>query len=208
MTAENTLNVDLDRRVSGSPRYKAHSVSEYFQESSLDWWKPTQDAYLDQSDQIRKWVHGNSFRNALEIGPGFGRITQIILPQTEKLTLIEVNEKAARQLGHKFSSARILRMPVENYEWNEKFDLIVAVEVMVHIPKIPELLDRVSAGLDNGGRFITSITPDLFYKGKRTIIHRGINIGEFEIAMNTRGLEIVEKRQKDQLLSYELVKRK
>jgi 2-polyprenyl-3-methyl-5-hydroxy-6-metoxy-1,4-benzoquinol methylase len=90
--------------------------------------------------------------------------------------------------------------------WKGNYGLVVAVEILVHIPNLPSLLDGVTDSLDKGGLFITSITPDDFYKGRRTIIHRGINPEEFANALYQRRLSVVEKVREDNILTYCLVK--
>jgi predicted TPR repeat methyltransferase len=207
MTAERTLVVDLDQRIDKSPRFQANSVREYFQNSKLDWWKTTEPAYLNQERLVSRWLEGKCFQYGLEIGPGFGRITKLITPKVENLTLIEINKRAIKKLYRQFPSARILNKPAENFEdWEGNYGLIVAVEILVHIPNLPNLLDAINRSLNKGGLFITSITPDDFYKGKRTIIHRGINPEEFADALNQRKLSVVEKVQKDNILTYCLSK--
>lgn len=208
MTVENTLNVDLDRRVQNSPRFKANTVHEYFQNSSLDWWKPKETPYLKQEFLIKKWLEGKRFKKGLEIGPGFGRITDIIAPRVERLTLVEINKKAIRSLGKKFPLAKILKIPAEKHtEWSGRYSIIVAVEVLVHIPNLPELLDVIAKSLEKEGVFITSITPDNFYKKKHTIIHRGINQEAFENALSQRNFRIIEKVQNEHLSTYLLTKK-
>lgn len=208
MTTENTLNVDLNQRVLNSPRFKASTVSEYFRNNSLDWWKPKESPYLTQEFLIKKWLEGKRFKKGLEIGPGFGRITDIIAPRVERLTLVEINRKAIRSLEIKFSQAKILKVPAEKYaDWRGRYGIIAAVEVLVHIPNLPELLDMIAESLEKGGLFITSITSDNFYKKKHTIIHRGINQKEFENALSQRQFKVDEKVQNKHLLTYLLKKK-
>lgn len=207
MSAERTLVADLDQRIESSPRFNANSVREYFQNSKLDWWKPTEASYVQQEHLIAAWLKGKHFRDGLEIGPGFGRITRLIAPKVENLTLVEINKRAVKKLTTQFPTSRILNNAAEDFgEWQGKYGLIAAVEILVHIPNLPPLLDAVTGSLDRGGTFITSITPDDLYKGKHTIIHRGINPEEFEDALGLRGLSVIEKIRKDNTLTYLSVK--
>ena len=207
MTTERTLVVDLDKRINNSPRFQDGSVREYFRNSKLEWWKPTEPAYINQELLIADWLKGKHFQNGLELGPGFGRITNLIAPCVENLTLVEINKRAVKKLTAQFPTARILNKAVENFDdWKGNYSLIVAVEILVHIPDLSSLISRVSNSLDRGGVFITSITPDNFYNGKRTIIHRGINKEEFEKALYQNKLMIAQKVQNDHVLTYSLVK--
>ena len=189
MPEESSLVVDLDGRVSGSPRFSADTVGGYFTDSTLRWWRPDTEDYDFQGRRIAEWLAGETFETAVELGPGFGRITGLIEPVTTDLTLVETNKKAIGVLQSEFPDVDILQALVEEYGlWAGagKYDLVAAVELLVHIPNIPELLDNVAQSLKVGGRFITSITPDTYYTGRPTYIHRGINRDEFEHALGAR----------------------
>lgn len=209
MVTERTLEVDLDQRVLNSPRFKAKSVQEYFQNSRLDWWKPKELPYLLQEEIIENWLKNKKFQRGLEIGPGFGRITKHLYPRVENLKLVEVNKKAIKSLEKQFSQAKIIRSAVENYSsWRNNYELIVAVEVLVHIPNVRRLVREVSESLEEGGIFIASITPDNKYGNKRTIIHRGINQKEFEGVLAEYKFVPKEKKVVGHLLTYCLIKKK
>lgn len=208
MTAERTLVVDLDQRIRRSPRFRADGVREYFRNSKLDWRKPSTPEYINQEKLIAKWVEGKRFEKGLELGPGFGRITKLIAPKIENLKLVEINNRAVKKLTKEFPSATILNRAVEDFEnWQGNYGLVVAVEILVHIPNLPNLLDSITHSLDKGGLFITSITSDDFYKNKHTIIHRGINPSEFEEELDKQQLSIIESVRKDNNLLY-LIKRR
>ena len=207
MTTERTLVVDLDKRISDSPRFQDNSVREYFKNSKLDWWKPTEPAYINQELLIVDWLKGKYFQNGLELGPGFGRITNLIAPYVENLTLVEINKRAVKKLSVQFPTARILNKAAEDFDqWNGGYGLIVAVEILVHIPDLSSLISSVSGSLDRGGTFITSITPDNFYKGKHTIIHRGINKEEFEKALYQNKLLVAQEVQNDHIVTFSVIK--
>lgn len=205
--APETLLVDLDNRIRNSPRFKATSISEYFQSSRLDWWKPTQEEYVDQENLIGSWLERQWFAKGLEIGPGFGRITKLIFPQVEELDLVEINQKAIKDLSRQFPTTNIFNTNVENFDMRKgKYDLVVAVEVLVHVPDISGLLESISQSLDKNGVFITSITPSECYGNKYTVIHRGIDPLEFEMSLAQNGLSVLEKSQIGHHLTYCLVK--
>jgi len=207
MNPENSLNVDLDSRVKTSPRFKSDTVGDYFKYSKLDWWKPTSQEYTDQENIIETWLENRFFKRGLEIGPGFGRITDIISPHTDQLTLLEINQKAIKYLHQKFPLTTLVDGNVNNFDlWKGKFDLIAAVEILVHIPDISSLLDVVSESLNEEGVFITSITPKEKYGHKYTVIHRGIDPDEFENSLLSRGLQISKRTQTGNHINYEITK--
>jgi 2-polyprenyl-3-methyl-5-hydroxy-6-metoxy-1,4-benzoquinol methylase len=209
MEKENTLITDLNRRIEKAGRYKATSMGQYFEDSRLDWWKPEEkEPYIQQKEQINKWLDNNSFRNTLEIGPGFGRITQLLSNHTDDLTLVEVNKKANRMLKKTFPNSLLIEDSIEDAvdKLTDRYELICAVEILVHIPNIPWLLKEIHNRLDDDGIFITSITKDTAYQNRYTVIHRGINPLEFENEIDEVGFTIVDKVEHDHLLTYLLTK--
>ena len=122
--------------------------------------------------------------------------------------MVEVNEKANRKLKKSFPTAMIIEDSIEDSIENlmEKYELICAVEILVHIPNIPKLLQGVHNRLDDDGIFITSITKDTAYQNKYTVIHRGINSVEFENEIHKVGFTIVDEVEHDHLLTYLLTK--
>jgi len=209
MTPEYTLNVDLNSRVKNSPRYNADSVGEYFKSSQLDWWKPTNQEYIDQENIIDSWLKGKTFSRGLEIGPGFGRITNLIAPNTKQLVLVEINQRANRHLHHNYPLATIVDTNVDNFDlWKGKYDLIAAIEILVHIPNILALLDVVAESLEDNGMFITSITPKELYGNTYTVIHRGIDPEEFEQSLVERELHVIIKTPIGHHITYCITKQK
>lgn len=209
MEAENTLTKDLNGRIERSDRFKANSLEEYFRDSKLDWWKPEEkEPYIGQKEEINEWLGSNDFRNALEIGPGFGRITKLLSNHTDDLTLVEVNKKAIGKLKKTFPNSLVIENSVEEAieMLTEKYELICAVEILVHIPNIPLLLKEIYNRLDDDGVFITSITKDTAYQNRYTVIHRGINPLQFENELEEVGFTILEQVQHEHLLTYLLTK--
>lgn len=209
METENTLTSNLNERIEKSGRFKANSLEEYFRNSKLDWWKPEEkQPYIEQEKEIDEWLGGDNFSNILEIGPGFGRITQHLSTHTDDLTLVEINKKAVKELRKTFPNSLIIEDCIEDaiVTLPEKYRLICAVEILVHIPNIPWLLKEIYDQLDDYGVFITSITKDAAYRNRHTVIHRGINPLEFNTELGYVGFRILNQVEHDHLLTYLLVK--
>lgn len=208
-----TLVVNLDQRVQTSPRYNQNSVAEHFATSNLEWWKPNNEYYNEQKNKIESWLKKLKPTQVLELGAGFGRISELLdkLPNVE-LTLVDINKKALNVLEKKFPHRKVINSNVSlfNFEKNT-YDLIVAVELLVHIPNIEDLIEKIHASLRDSGTFITSITPESYYRanmpGKHNI-HRGIDEKEFEDFIS-QYFDIVKiNRSKNNQLIIYLLKKK
>lgn len=208
MSKAETLVADLDAKIAASPRFKSATVGEYFRDSLLKWWRPDSSAHHEQENDIAEWLGRHKFIRALEVGPGFGRITGLIVPNTQELTLVEINKRAAKKLIDMFPNATVINGAVEEYEsWQGNYDLVVAVSVLMHIPNVPELLNQISRSTVRGGKMIVSIVPASEYKNNRAIIHRGIDPDEFEQSMGTNRFFIENSTKHDKLLTYFAVRR-
>ena len=210
-----TLVVDLDGRIAKSPRFKKGSIAEYFRKSDLRWWRAISQkgSYREQNKIITTWLSKCCAKKVLELGPGFGRITSLIrTSHPDELTLIEVNELALQFLNKKFPNAHLISADVSRHDLGaESYDLIVVVEVFVHIPDIETLLRKIHSALKDCGSAIVSITPLSWYKentkGQATI-HRGIERSEFEEFVEPLfAIQAIHQSTTGQHLSYLLQKR-
>jgi 2-polyprenyl-3-methyl-5-hydroxy-6-metoxy-1,4-benzoquinol methylase len=183
-----TLVVDLDGRVARSPKLRSKTVAEYFKKSNLKWWEAlaANRSFKEQERAIRGWIphRRGKIASALEIGPGTGRITAIIRPACERLTLIEINERFAKRLKKRFPGASLIVADATRCSWGAAaHDLVVATEILVHIPDVRHFLRKAAAALAPKGIAILSITPLDWYQRhvrRATTIHRGIDAREFE----------------------------
>ena len=183
-----TLLVDLDARIRRSPLFKATTVAGYFRKSSLDWWKPEGKNYREQLSAVRQWLKFTHPASVIEFGPGFGRVTDLLSRhKPEKLVLVEVNRRACSVLRRKFPKAELIPATFKDFFGSrtegDRYDLAVAIGVLVHVPNIVDLMGNIHSVLRHNGLFISSITPLSWYvaQGKsRTVIHRGIDRDEFE----------------------------
>lgn len=217
-----TLVVDLDERVRKSPRFKGTTVAEYFKNADLAWWRELsrRKAYREQEQVIKSWLGGISLGRVIELGPGLGRITKILVQHgSEKglakyLTLVEINERATRKLKKDFPGAEIVQADISASSW-ESWDLpqcgtVVAMEVLVHIPDIPQLLANIAKVLVAGGLALISITPAGWYKrnyARGTVMHRGVDVDELEAGLSGNFMVANKHTTKNgQLITYLLKK--
>jgi SAM-dependent methyltransferase len=100
-------------------------------------------------------------QNFLEIGPGSMELAQELLAHFQKGTLIELNQKACdiydnlpastkRRL--KLLIADFLKMPL-----SDKFDCVIACEVLEHVEEEEEFVKRITDSLQPGGQLILSV---------------------------------------------------
>ena len=102
-----SLVVDLPGRLVQSGKYQGMKrPADYFARTNIfqSWYKPTSAEHKSQEKAISKWLSGLNPEHALELGPGLGRITQLVAskyPETA-LTLVDVNKTSFRFNGAHF----------------------------------------------------------------------------------------------------------
>jgi len=98
----------------------------------------------------------------LEIGPGPGAATACLMQHVERLTVVEVDEDAAKRLAERFagSDVEVVVASATELHWPEdSFDSVGCFTMLHHVPEL-ELQDRIIAEafrvLRPGGVFIGS----------------------------------------------------
>jgi len=214
-TKKSTLKIDLSENVRRNKftfKGKYFSVSDYFKRGNIDnWWKPEEGKgncgvkgdfdKLQKNNRryVERWLKNKSFDLSLEIGPAQGRYSDAILSRSNKLTLVEINDKFVNGLIQKYDNnkrVKIIHDDITTLDLLKNiFDLVVIIEVLVHIEDIQKLMEKISMWCIVGGSIIVSITPILWYKvyKKRGSCHRGIDPEEFEIMLKSFGYKIEKK---------------
>lgn len=98
-------------------------------------YKERVEGYELQEQILEETLAPLSYSSVLEIGCGFGRMTKLILKKKpERYVAIDVS---LDQINHAKTIApgpEFIQTPVEDFKTNETFDLVVASEVLMHIP--------------------------------------------------------------------------
>ena len=79
-------------------------------------------------------LQGLDFGSALEVGCGLGRITSILATLTADLTAIDIGPDQVEATGKRVPSAKMHRASLQDWEPSRTWDLVVATEVLMHIP--------------------------------------------------------------------------
>ncbi|MBF6558376.1 MAG: class I SAM-dependent methyltransferase [Acidimicrobiales bacterium] len=97
---------------------------------------------------------------ALEIGPGPGKTTDLLVTRVPQLTVVEADEQLAQDLAERMAGTPVTvihadatRLPFESW----RFDSVLALTMLHHVPS-PKLQDRLFGeacrALRPGGAFI------------------------------------------------------
>jgi len=155
---------------------KGYQPFEYWKERGKAYKKEfvrTKDHDL-QEKMLVDYLKGINFESVLEIGCGFGRITNKILSnfQVKKYVAIDLSKdqiKNAEKLCAGFNNVQFRKSMIQDFEINEKFDLILGAKVLIHIT--PQEIQPVIKKLIGLGSNIVNVDFNSKYKPKIFLPH-------------------------------------
>jgi SAM-dependent methyltransferase len=100
-------------------------------------------------------------KRVLEIGSGSGYGTNRLAKNAKSITAIDKNRASINESREKYSFSNINFMccKVENYSSDEKFDVIISLQVIEHLKDPEILLKKIHRSSEKNGLFIVS-TPN------------------------------------------------
>ena len=93
--------------------------------------KPGFDA---QERQLVGLLKTLKFRNVLEVGCGFGRITELIYPMAHDYTAVDISEDQIAAAKSRVPGASFIHADFMDLKLEGQWDLVIATEVLMHIP--------------------------------------------------------------------------
>ena len=152
-----------------------------------------QKRFKDQEKFLVNLIKDEKFDSILEVGCGFGRYTKILhsLFSPKKYVAIDISEK---QIGNarKFLNNDEIEFIVsrfQEYDSHEKFDLVFASEILMHIP--PDDINQFVAKLKNSSKKrIVSI--DLFEKESNVKLDKHCFIHNYKEIFENCGAKNIE----------------
>ncbi len=116
-------------------------------------WKGMYELYKKyRFTSIKKFLHGKS---VLEIGPAEGDMTNRLLGHFDKVGVLEGSGKFSEKLSKRFGNrVKAYEDLVENFQCQDKFDVIIMSHILEHLRRPPSVLRRVRGWLNKNGRLI------------------------------------------------------
>jgi len=99
-----------------------------------------------QENMLIEFLKTLHFETVLEVGAGFGRITKLVLenfPQVKEFVAIDLSPNQINELRSYISDSRLRChvTKIQDFKAEEKYDLVLAVEVLMFVP--PSEIDNV-----------------------------------------------------------------
>ena len=97
----------------------------------------------------------------IDLGTGKGVIVNEYLKVTENLTLVDFNPEIVTFLQEEYSSTKVYNLDLCSPEWSghlgEKFDSIVSLDLLEHIPDEDTFFQNINKVLKKDGVFIAKV---------------------------------------------------
>ncbi len=117
---------------------------------------------LSSLEVIRRYC--GDAETLLDVGCGSGYLLERLNKETNLRTKgIELNPDRAR-VAETQSGSPIIQVPIEQYEQQERFDIITLLDVFSHVFSLSKLFEAVTAHLADNGKFIMKtgeLAPDV-----------------------------------------------
>jgi len=135
---------------------------------------------LGEAERFNRWVLSRFERHlgadVLEVGCGSGTFTALMAARGHSVTGIDIDPsyvEAAKQRVSKFAGARIACGDATAAEWSERFDTVVALDVVEHIEDDRGFLRRLARALKPGGKLVVKVpaAPSLMSTLDRVVGH-------------------------------------
>ncbi len=112
------------------------------------------DAYQNrQLETAKKWLSGGGEPMVLEIGCGTGWLTAG-LATLGTLVGIDLSNDAIEEARRRGSSASFLAGDIVKMDFPGRFDMVITVDTMAHVPDHAAFIGKVSSVLEPGGIFL------------------------------------------------------
>lgn len=133
----------------------------------MDYWAGREYEHLAEEMAIRRLLKGKSFKHAVDVGGGYGRLSKFLTAYAQKVTLAEPSQqqldmakiylKDSPTVERKLLQAADLKLP------KESVDLVLVVRVLHHLPDPASELNEIARVLKPGGTFILEFANDAHF---------------------------------------------
>lgn len=132
-----------------------------------DYWTGRDYEHAAEEMAIKRLLKGKHFKNAVDVGGGYGRLSKFLTAFADKVTLAEPSQqqldigkmylKDTPQVERKLLQAADLKMPAGSV------DLVLVVRVLHHLPDPAVELNEIARVLKPGGTFILEFANDAHF---------------------------------------------
>jgi len=152
-----------NRDIPGYDRYFNQALAVKEKKNPLKYLAGKESSYYP----VYKYLIDKKNLNILEIGSGYGYLTYSIYKNKHNVLGIDVSENVVKFANSNFG-ALYKNTVIENLDIEQKFDLIIATEVIEHLDDPVTFLKNCKRFLNNNGKILLT-TPNKNYYPKNAV---------------------------------------
>ena len=96
--------------------------------------------------------------SCLELGGGFGRLTAVLEPKFERVFMIDFSRRNLSKASGRLTKTRLIRTSIAKIPFGDSsFDLVLAVRVLHHIPRLADAIDEMVRVSRDGGCIVLGV---------------------------------------------------
>ncbi len=145
--------------------------------------KPETRLDYDQTRASLLWALGdNIFDNVLEIGPGDGVWTDLLIPRAKKLTLLDQSIEMINRAKERLKDVVNISFVNEDflkYSSQEKYDLVFAIRCFEYFEDKDLALKQLSSLLNPGGKLII-VTKNPRHASMKAVMEKELHKGQVD----------------------------
>jgi len=118
-----------------------------------------------EKEIVSRWASGET---GVELGGGFGRITQVIEKRVGQMFMLDYSLSNLRRASSRLERTTLVRGTLQRLPFDESvFDFVALIRVIHHVPDPEALLAEVVRVARDGGTFVLGIA-NAFDRGHKT----------------------------------------
>lgn len=131
------------------------SIPDYERYDYATVWKRRGIEDRAERELVSRWAVGET---GIELGGGFGRITQVLEKRIGKMFMLDYSLRNLRRASSRLERTTLIRDSIDGLPFDDSvFDFVALIRVMQHIPDPDSLLSEVVRVSRNGGTFVLAI---------------------------------------------------
>lgn len=143
----------------------------------LQYWAGREYEHAAEEIAIRRLLGNQHFRHAVDVGGGYGRLTALLVPYADKVTLVDPShqqlELAATHLKDYPAVERQLAQAANLAFSDGSIDLLLCIRIMHHLPDPTPEFREISRVLSGNGYAIIEVANSAHIRNRLKHLRRG-----------------------------------
>lgn len=160
----------------------------------LRYWDGRDYEHAAEEIAIKRLLGAKTFRNAVDIGGGYGRLCVLLRKYADKVTLAEPSQQQldiANDFLKEFPDIKRVKTQADNLSFKDKsFDLITVIRVMHHLPDPAPSFKELSRVLSDDGYMILEMANYAHGRNRLKHLLRGKKMPAEPVDIRTKQSDI------------------